>query len=80
MKGEVSEKLVLEGEATGFPDPDKGGWEPGVGPSGRENLAQRAQLETNGCIVATAGRPKNQFRMTALESSSAFAADGTSVS
>jgi len=76
----VCEKLVLEGEATGFQDPDKGGWEPGVGPSGRENPAQRAQLETNGCIVATAGRPRSQFRMTALERFSAFTADGTSLS
>ena len=27
-KGEVSEKLVLEAEATVFQDPEKGGWDP----------------------------------------------------
>jgi hypothetical protein len=30
-------KLVLDAEATGFQDPEKGGWEP-VGPSGRKTL------------------------------------------
>jgi hypothetical protein len=30
-------ELVLDAEATGFQDPEKGGWEP-VGPSGRKTL------------------------------------------
>ena len=54
-------KLVLEAEATNFWDPEKGGWGP-VGPSGRKPCARRARLEANGCILATAGRSKNQFR------------------
>ena len=37
-------KLVLEAGATGFKDPEKGGWEP-VGPSGRKDRARRARLE-----------------------------------
>ncbi len=51
-------KLVLEAGATGFQDPEKGGWEP-VGPSGRKDSARRARLEATRCILATAGGSKN---------------------
>ncbi len=54
--GEVSEKLLLEAETTGFQDPEKGGWEP-VGPSGKKHSARRrARLEANGCTLIAAGR------------------------
>src|ERR1019366_3876275 len=60
--GELSEKAGSGSPATGFQDPEKGGCEP-VGPSGRKycarRCARRARLEGGGCILATAGGPKN---------------------
>ena len=50
-------KLVLEAEATGFQDPEKGGWEP-VGPSGRKNRARRARLEATGVYTRNRRRVK----------------------
>ena len=55
--GEVSEKLVLEADVTGFQDPEKGGWEP-VGPSGRRDSARKARLEGAGCVLAPAEESK----------------------
>src|ERR1035441_3470781 len=56
--GEVSEKAGSGSRGDRLSGPGKGGWQP-VGPSGRINCARRARLETNGCIFATAGGPKN---------------------
>lgn len=66
----MSEKLLLEAEATGFQDPDKGGWEP-VGPSGRKKYGCRARVEATGCILITARRTKNYFRLRITATSTA---------
>ena len=48
-------KLVLEADATGFQDPEMGGWEQWKH-LGEKNRARRARLGANGYILVATGR------------------------
>ena len=55
-------KLVLEAWATGFQDPEKGGWEP-VGPSGRKTVPGGLDWRQPG-VYLQPGQKTNSGSMT----------------